>query len=55
VNLRRLGSSDAEILRCYPSLQSADLEAAWEYAAGNAAEIERAIQENEEGDEGLVE
>ena len=52
---RRLGSSDANILQFYPSLSPADLEAAWEYAAANAQEIDCAIRENEEGDEGLVE
>jgi uncharacterized protein (DUF433 family) len=55
VNYRRLGASDPEILRAYPSLTPADLEAAWAYAAKNAAEIERAIRENEAGEEGLVE
>jgi uncharacterized protein (DUF433 family) len=55
VNYRRLGAADADILRSYPSLNSADLEAAWEYAAAHAAEIDRAIRENEAGDEGFVE
>lgn len=54
VNYRRLGGSDADLLRDYPSLTPADLEAAWEYAA-NAEEIDRVIRENEEGEEGLVE
>jgi uncharacterized protein (DUF433 family) len=52
---RRLGKSDADLLRAYPSLTAADLQAAWEYAAANVEEIDRAIRENEEGDEGLVE
>jgi uncharacterized protein (DUF433 family) len=55
VNYRRLGASDAEILRAYPSLTPADLEAAWEYAAANAEEIDTAIRENEAGEEGFVE
>jgi uncharacterized protein (DUF433 family) len=55
VNYRRLGGGDADLLRNYPSLTPADLEAAWEYAAAHAEEIDRAIRENEEGDEGLVE
>ena len=55
VNYRRLGGSDAGLLRDYPSLTAADLEAAWKYAAAHAEEIDRAIRENEEGDEGLVE
>ena len=55
VNYRRLGASDADILRAYPSLNSADLEAAWDYAAANLAEIDRDISENEEGKAGFVE
>ena len=55
VDYRRLGGADADILRDYPSLTPADLEAAWEYAAAHAEEIDRAIRENEEGEEGLVE
>ena len=54
VNYRRLGASDAEILRSYPGLTPADLEAAWEYAAANPAEIDQAIRENEAGEEGFV-
>jgi uncharacterized protein (DUF433 family) len=52
---RRLGASDAEILRAYPSLTPADLEAAWEYAAAHPEEIDTAIRENEAGEEGFVE
>ncbi len=55
VNYRRLGGSDADLLRDYPSLTAADLEAAWQYAAANAEEIDHAIRENEEGEEGIVE
>jgi uncharacterized protein (DUF433 family) len=55
VNYRRLGVSDAELLRGYPSLTAADLEAAWEYAAANSQEIDSAIQENEKGDQGFAE
>jgi uncharacterized protein (DUF433 family) len=55
VNFRRLGGSDMDLLRRYPSLTPADLEAAWVYAAANPGEIDRAIRENEEGEEGLVE
>jgi uncharacterized protein (DUF433 family) len=55
VNYRRLGASDAEVLRAYPSLNSADLEAAWEYATANLAEIDSNIRENKEGEEGFVE
>lgn len=55
VNYRRLGASDTEILQAYPSLTPSDLEAAWTYAAANAAEIDCAIRENEAGEEGFVE
>lgn len=55
VEYHRLGMSDAEILHAVQGLTPADLEAAWEYAADNAQEIDRAIQENDEGEEGLVE
>ncbi len=55
VNYRRLGGSDADLLRDYPSLTPADLEAAWAYYAANREEIDRAIRENEEGEEGIVE
>jgi uncharacterized protein (DUF433 family) len=55
VNYRRLGVSDAELLRGYPSLTAVDLEAAWEYAAANSQEIDSAIQENEKGDQGFAE
>ena len=53
VAYRRLGMSDAAILGAVQGLTPADLEAAWTYAADNATEIDHAIQENEEGDEGL--
>ena len=55
VNYRRLGASDADILQAYPGLTAADLEAAWEYAAAHAEEIDRDIRENEAGEEGFVE
>jgi uncharacterized protein (DUF433 family) len=55
VGYRRLGSSDAEILQAYPALQPADLEAAWEYSRTHADEIDKAIRENEDGEEGIVE
>ncbi len=42
---RRLGMSDPEILGAIQGLIPADLEAAWEYAAANAEEIDRAIRE----------
>jgi uncharacterized protein (DUF433 family) len=55
VAYRRLGLSDAEILGAVQGLTATDLEAAWEYAAANPEEIDGAIRENEEGEEGFVE
>jgi uncharacterized protein (DUF433 family) len=55
VAYRRLGLSDDQILQAVQGLTPADLEAAWEYAAANPEEVDRAIRENEEGEEGFVE
>jgi uncharacterized protein (DUF433 family) len=55
VNYCRLGGSEADLLRDYPSLGESDLQAAWQYAAANPEEIDLAIRENEGGEEGLVE
>jgi uncharacterized protein (DUF433 family) len=55
VSYRRLGMSDDEILQAIVGLTPADLEAAWEYAAAHPEEIDQAIRENEEGEEGFVE
>jgi uncharacterized protein (DUF433 family) len=54
-NYRRLGATDEDILRAYPSLTAADLEVAFAYAASHEEEIDTAIRENEEGEDGLVE
>ena len=55
VNYKGLGLNDTQLLEWYPSLNQADLEAAWAYAAENAEEVDRVIRENEEGEEGFVE
>lgn len=55
VGYRQLGASDEDLLRYYPSLTLTDLDVAFAYAASHAEEIETAIRENEEGEEGLVE
>jgi uncharacterized protein (DUF433 family) len=47
--------SDAGILESIQGLTPADLEAAWDYAASHAEEIDQSIRENEEGEEGFVE
>ena len=46
--LRRLGVSEAEVLKNFPSLTAADLVQAWAYVDRNRDEIERAILENEQ-------
>jgi uncharacterized protein (DUF433 family) len=46
-NARRLGTSEAELLRCYPSLRAEDLTNAWAYVRSHREEIEQQIQENE--------
>lgn len=45
---RRLGASEAEILRSYPTLRAEDLVNAWNYVEAHRDEIERQILENEE-------
>ncbi len=47
VNYRRLGCSDTELLKNYPTLRSSDLANAWVYAEAHPDEIETAIRENE--------
>jgi uncharacterized protein (DUF433 family) len=44
---RRLGMSEAEILKSYPTLQAEDLANAWVYEESNREEIDRQIAENE--------
>jgi uncharacterized protein (DUF433 family) len=55
VAYRRLGMTDADILAAIQGLTPADLEAAFEYAATHADEIDRDIADNEAGEEGAVE
>jgi uncharacterized protein (DUF433 family) len=45
---RRLGTSEAELLRAYPTLRAADLVNAWSYVDQHRDEIERQIRDNEE-------
>lgn len=47
VQARRLGKSEAELLRAYPSLRAEDLVNAWAYFRSHGEEIERQIRENE--------
>lgn len=48
VQAKQLGTSEAELLRCYPSLRAEDLTHAWAYFRGHKEEIEQQIRENEE-------
>ena len=43
---RRLGTSEADLLRCYPSLRAEDLTNAWAYVRSHQTEIEQQIIEN---------
>jgi uncharacterized protein (DUF433 family) len=45
---RRLGASEADLLRDYPGLRAADLVNAWTYVATHGEQIEAQIRENEE-------
>lgn len=47
VAYRDLGRRDADLLRDFPSLAPADLQAAWAYAAQNPQEIREAIAAQE--------
>ncbi|MBI4645696.1 MAG: DUF433 domain-containing protein [Bacteroidia bacterium] len=47
VQARRLGASEADILKCYPSLRSDDLVSAWNYCRSHKNEIYKQIRENE--------
>ncbi len=44
---RRLGTSEADLLRAYPTLRAQDLANAWAYVESHREEIERQIAENE--------
>jgi uncharacterized protein (DUF433 family) len=44
---RRLGMSEAEILKAFPTLQIEDVLSAWSYAREHSDEIDRDIQTNE--------
>jgi len=44
---RRLGTSEADILKAYPTLRAEDLTNAWAYVNTHREEIDREIAENE--------
>ena len=45
---RRLGTSEADLLKCYPTLRAEDLTNAWAYVRSHREEIDSQIHENEE-------
>jgi uncharacterized protein (DUF433 family) len=45
---RRLGASEADLLRSYPTLRAEDLANAWAYIRSHRDEIEEQIRANEE-------
>ena len=47
VQARRLGTSEADLLRSYPVLRAEDLANAWAFARTHRDEIERQIVDNE--------
>jgi uncharacterized protein (DUF433 family) len=44
---RRLGTSEAELLRIYPTLRAEDLANVWAYVRSHGDEISRQIEANE--------
>ena len=48
VQAKRLGTNEADLLRCYPTLRAEDLANVSAYSRSHYDEIERQIQENEE-------
>jgi uncharacterized protein (DUF433 family) len=49
---RQLGSSEADVLRAFPTLRAQDLVNAWAYVESHREEIEQQIRENEEAQSG---
>ncbi len=47
VQARQLGTSEADLLRSYPTLRAEDLANAWEYYRSHRTEIEQQITDNE--------
>jgi len=47
VQARRLGASEADLLRSYPSIRSEDLTNAWAYFRLHSEQIEQQIMQNE--------
>ncbi len=47
VQFRKMGATDADLLRSYPTLTAQDLANAWAYYDAHRAEIDQEIAENE--------
>ena len=47
VQYKKLGATEADILRAYPTLRAEDLTNAWAYCRSNKSAIEEQILENE--------
>lgn len=47
IQAKRLGTSEADLLRSYPTLRAEDLSNAWAYYRSHREEIEQQIRENE--------
>ena len=47
VQARKLGSTEADLLAAFPSLNAKDLDVAWAYYLAHRDQIEQQIQENE--------
>jgi uncharacterized protein (DUF433 family) len=47
VQARKLGTSEADLLRAYPTLRAEDLANAWGYYRSHRKEIDKQIRENE--------
>ena len=47
VQSTRLGATESDLLKCYPSLRAEDLANAWAYHRAHPDEIEQQIQANE--------
>jgi uncharacterized protein (DUF433 family) len=48
---RRLGTSDTDLLRDYPTLTVEDLANAWNFVRSHRAEIEAQVEANEKADD----
>jgi uncharacterized protein (DUF433 family) len=48
VQARKVGMSESDLLRSYPTLHADDLSEAWAYYRSHSNEIERQIVENED-------